>query len=146
MNQWLINILITGPQYVSRLTMCYCLNVKYTISGVYRHSLAQRWQLVKVPKNSQKGLWHQVCEPGKTNVQFPFHLILKRKGFVPLTQKCPQTSQALLPDNIYNPVCVCILPNQPLKHPQCTAAAVLMYWIHCPNPPAPYCPLTAVPH
>lgn len=31
-------MLITGPQYVSRLTMCHCLNVKYNISGVHKHS------------------------------------------------------------------------------------------------------------
>lgn len=77
MNQWLINIPITGPQYASRLAMCHCLNIKYDINGVYRHSLAHCWKLVKVPKHRRKGLWLPVSESGKRFFSFLFSSYFK---------------------------------------------------------------------
>lgn len=52
--------------------MCQCLNVTYNINGVYTHSLADSWKLVKVPKHRRKGLWLPVFESGKRFSSFFF--------------------------------------------------------------------------
>lgn len=49
----------------------------------------------------------------KSSVSFSFNFEKEFWNFVPLTQKYPQTSQALLPNNIHNPVCVCVYTTKP---------------------------------
>lgn len=140
-NQWLINILITGPQYESRLAMWHCLNVKYNISGVYRHSLAVMKTCHGAKKQTEGAVTSSLSLAKDFSVSFSvtFGWLMKERLFLLLTWKYSQCSQALLLDNTYgvnteDQLCtlstVCVYwPSQiPAKQTQCTVQTPT---VHC---------------
>lgn len=148
MNQWFINVLITVPQYVSRLaTLLLKCQIQYqwgieTLSGIVMKTCQGAKMQTEGGCDSESSSLEEDFSVSSSVLTFSWLL----KGTLStINLKISRISQVLLPDKTYGGLkqktyyaFLCsYYPGryQPLKHSQRIAAtAAMINWIHCPSP------------